>query len=251
MTYPCGAPKPPKLNRDRVGDAALITGASSGLGRELAILFSKSQRVFDPNRSNHVILSGRNSVRLGDTKELCAEPPNTTWLCGDLNNTETCRQLVSFADLYSIKYLVLCAGLYQRGKFIEQASISISDILSSNTVATINFIREIFPYLQPGSTIVHINSMAGKNLSPEEAVYSASKTAMAAFLKAFRFEARDKGVRVLDVFPGAIQTPMCADRPGYDKMMDVKEVAQAIHAAATLKLSSLQIEELHLGRFKS
>ena len=102
-------------------------------------------------------------------------------------------------------------------------------------------------------SIIHINSIAGKNLAPDEAHYSASKFAVRGFLQSFRFEAREKGVRVLDVFPGAIQTPMCTDRPGYDKMMDSKEVAEAIYAAVNMNntcLQTAQIEELHLGRFR-
>jgi hypothetical protein len=72
---------------------------------------------------------------------------------------------------------------------------------------------------------------------------------MAGFLKAYRIEARHRLTRVLDVFPGAIQTPMLAGQTNYEKAMLPVEVAKTIFTVATLEYPSLQIEELHLGRF--
>lgn len=239
-------PEPKKIPLDtkRRGKSALITGASSGLGRELAILFSQG---------NHVILSGRNQRELEETQRQCKDPGNTTIICGDLRNTGTINVLSSFADLYEIRYLICCAGEYTRGPFqlFNPTGTSTLDAFHSNATATIELIGLMWPVLvRTHGRIIHINSIAGKNLSPEEAIYSASKHAMKGFLQAFRFEARDHGVRVLDVFPGAIQTPMCKDRPGYDKMMDVRDTAYTIFTAATMDLPTAQIEELHIGRFR-
>lgn len=73
---------------------------------------------------------------------------------------------------------------------------------------------------------------------------------MTAFLKGLRFEAREKGVRVLDVFLGATQTPMQANRSGYGKVINASEAATAIYNTAIITGNSLQIDELHIGRFK-
>jgi short-subunit dehydrogenase len=225
-----------------VGDAALITGASSGLGRELAILYSQT---------GHVILSGRTAHGLEETKKLCKNPARTTIAGGDLTDEKTIRSLATYASMYRIKYLVCCAGVYRRGIFQGTNLDKDTALINANVTATIKLIRwALAPLTAYEGTIIHINSIAGKNIALEEAVYAASKSAMKAFLASFRFEARDLGVRVLDVFPGAIQTPMCKDRPGYDKMMDPREVAEAIYYASTLPAHTLQIEELHLGRFR-
>jgi NAD(P)-dependent dehydrogenase (short-subunit alcohol dehydrogenase family) len=123
------------------------------------------------------------------------------------------------------------------------------DILNTNVAGPLRILGWALPLLKPGSQIIHINSVAGRNLAPDEAIYSASKHAMAGFLRAFRFEARAKGIRVLDVFPGAIATPMCEGRPGFDRMMSPREVARTIHDITRYDTrATLQIEELHLGR---
>ncbi len=224
-----------------IGKSALITGASSGLGRELAILFSQN---------GHVILSGRNAKELENTRRQCKDPHNTTIICGELQSTAVITRLASSADLYGIQYLICCAGQYLKGSLLSYTSAEIQNVLSTNLVSTISLIHAVYPHLQPGAQIIHINSIAGKSTDSSELVYSASKHGMAAFLKGLRFEARERGVRVLDVFLGAVQTPMCANRPGYDKMMNVCETATAIYSAIIAANRTLQIEELHLGRFQ-
>lgn len=222
----------------------VVTGASSGLGRELATLFSSNY---------HVILSGRNNVELEETRELCEIQKNTTIVCGDLQHLDVLQTLACLSEGYSLRYLICCAGIYLKD-LVARTPLELSlDVLKTNLLVNISVIRALFPQMLPGAAIVHVNSVAGRNLAPEEAVYAASKHAMAGFLRSFRLEARDKGVRVMDVFPGAIQTPMCEGRPGYEKMMNVHDVAEIIALNAEWKPGhsprSYQIEELHLGRF--
>ncbi len=228
------------LDRKRVGKAALITGSSSGLGKELAILFSQN---------GHVILSGRNQEKLEATKLLCKDPHNTTLLCGDLSSTETVVRLATFGDLYNLQYLICCAGEYFRGSIEEHMQHDIISMVESNILGHMRLIRAVYSRLTEGSTIVHINSIAGKTTQSEELVYSATKHGMAAFLRGLRFEAREKGIRVLDVFSGAIQTPMNYNREGLNSMMPVKEVAKAIFSVVMTPFEALQVEELHIGRF--
>ena len=225
----------------KIGKVALITGASSGLGRELAILFSKL---------GHVILSGRDKDRLDTTKNLCADPANTTIVCGDLRSFEIETRLAYFADLYGLQYLICCAGEYLEGPFEEASTLNMSSVINSNLTATISLIRAIYPLLAGNlnGNIVHINSVAGKNTGPNELAYMASKHGMAAFLKGLRYEAFKKNVRVLDVYPGAIKTPLTEGRDNYDSLMNVQEVASAVFANVTAEYGTLQIEELHLGR---
>jgi len=225
----------------KVGKSALITGASSGLGRELAILFSQD---------GHVILSGRNEKGLQETRALCKDPNNTTTVCGDLRDIGVIQRLVHFSDLYAIRYLICCAGQYKLDSFMNHSQKIISDILNSNLVSTISLIRAVYPHLlDENSTIVHINSIAGKSVASSELVYAASKHGMKAFMQGLRYEVRPRGVRVLDVFPGAIQTPMCEGLPGYADMIIAKEAAKTIHTCATMPFASMQIDELHIGRF--
>ncbi len=221
-------------------NSAIITGASSGLGRELAILFSAR---------SHIILSGRDQAGLEETRALCKYPLNPALIAGDLRDTQLVSRLADFDTTGSLRYLVCCAGVYHHGNLMDHSIWDIEDILQSNLLSTVKLIRMVYPHLLPGSSIIHINSIAGKSVDSKELIYSASKHGMRAFLQGLRFEARQRGIRVLDVFPGAIQTPMNAGNAAYAKMMDAKEVACAIYQEVIAAPKTLQIEELHLGRF--
>ena len=197
-----------KSKKPDFGRVAIVTGASSGLGRELAVLFS---------RSGHVILSGRDKDELERTRLLCSDPGNTTTVCGNLRDSETRTQLVSFADLYGLHCLVCSAGEYLRGPLEKSDHLKIESIIGSNLTATISLVRRIYPQFVSNldGMIIHINSAAGKAIDSMEPAYVASKHGAAAFFKALRFEARKHNVRVLDVFSGAMQTPMMEYRDDY------------------------------------
>lgn len=233
------AEKPRHLHSLKLGNASVVTGASSGLGRELAILFSEV---------GHVILSGRDSVELNTTRNLCKDPGNTTIISGDLRNSDTRSLITSYADLCGARYLICCAGEYASGFKQEQ----IQSVLDTNLTVTIELIYSIYSLMSArlDGTIVHINSIAGKGVSSDEPIYSASKHGMAAFLRALRLEARKKNVRVIDVFLAAMQTPMMAHRDDHAYLMPPPDVAKIIYDIGIKEPHYLQIEEFTLGRFK-
>lgn len=231
-----------RLDKKRIGDAALITGASSGLGRELAIAFSET---------GHVIIHGRNVEGLEATRSACKDPKNTTILDGTLNSSAVRVRLASFADLYSIKYLICCAGEYQSGKFESVAADKIRSVLDTNLTDTISLVRATYPTLiRTSGTVIAINSVAGRAFNSEESVYVASKFGLTGFMESFRYEARQRNVRVLDVFAGGIQTPMSAGHDGYESLMDAKEVADVIYKTATTAYQTVAVEQLQLGKFR-
>lgn len=228
--------------RPHLGQPAIITGASSGLGRELAIAFSQT---------GHVILAGRNQSRLEQTRQLCNDPGNTTIVCGSLSSSERQDRLAHFSDLYKARFLVCCAGEYLSGKFETADPDKILSVLNTNLTDTVSLVHRVYPYLlrAPGpKTIVLINSSAGVTSPIDEAVYSASKHGLAGFASVFRGEAARRGVRVLEVFPGGIKTEMMAHRPDYDLLMDPKEMAHAIHTATISGADSLTVDRLTFGR---
>lgn len=237
-----GPEKKQTLDQKRIGNAALITGASSGLGRELAIAFSET---------GHAILHGRNVAGLEATKALCKDPNNTTILDGTLNSSAVQVRLASFADLYSIKYLICCAGEYQHGKLADLQHEKLESVLNTNLTDTISLVRRVYPTLcRTGGTIIAINSIAGKSFNSDESVYVASKFGLTGFFESFRHEAKQRNVRVLDVFAGGIQTPMSAGRAGYEHLMSAIEVAKIIYITAGTAYETVAIEQIHLGKFR-
>lgn len=224
----------------RQGQAAVILGASGGLGRELAIRLAER---------GHVILSGRNKEELDITASMCKDPANITIIAGDLNELDTRNKLLSAADLYNIRYFVIASGVHSRINFPLDAAGGI-EVLQTNVGTPIRLIKRMFPLLaRYGGQIIHINSPAGRNTSPNEAMYSASKHAMAGFLKAFRLEARESGVRVLDVYLGAIKTRMMSDREDFANLIEPAEAAGIICSLLSTPVST-QVEEVTIGRFR-
>jgi short-subunit dehydrogenase len=215
----------------------VITGAGSGLGRELAIRYAQNDY--------RTILNGRCRDHLDETAEMCFD---STIITGSLADDRIIYLIGQQARMHKATDLVCCAGQYLRGDIIQDTYGHPKAIIDTNVIGTINLIRELAHKLM--GTIVNINSVAGKNIAPNEAIYSASKHALTGFFKSFRLEAAVRGIRVLDVFLGAMQTRMMAHREDYAKLINPKEAAAAIFQAATTTYKSLQVEELTIGRWQ-
>lgn len=233
----------PTLSETRIGQSALITGASSGLGRELAIAFSQT---------GHVILSGRSHSGLVQTKEACKDPGNTTTVCGSLNDIEIRTRLAAYADLYRMRFLICCAGEYLRGLLETTDAEKLRSVLDTNLTDTISVVRSAYATLtqRKDGGIILINSTAGKLAPADEPIYAASKFGLTGFAQALGQEARARGIRVLTVFVGGMRTPMLATRPDHDQLMDPAEIAETIYNIAMNPGKTLQVQDITLGRFR-
>ncbi len=232
-----------KVHHPILGKPALITGASSGLGRELAILFSES---------GHVILSGRNLAELEVTRQHCKNPANTTIVCGDLSDSAIRARLAYFADLYRTHFLICCAGEYLSGPLETANPEDIQSVLASNLTATISLTQEVYKVLLRfhEGCIININSLAGKVAASDEPVYCASKHGLTGFFRALRYAAGQKNIRVVDVFLGGTQTPMTSHRQDHEYLISPKEAAQVIYSTAVSTYQTCFVEDITLGRFR-
>jgi len=96
--------------------------------------------------------------------------------------------------------------------------------------------------------VINILSYAAKTVYTGSSIYSASKSAGAAMMRVLREEVRKKGIKVLNVYPGAIETPMWSarNRARFSmRMMQPEEIAEFIVAAAALP-ASVMLEEVAL-----
>ena len=181
-----------------IGKSILITGASSGIGRGIAIECSKM--------GARLIINGRNAERLKETFDML-EGKDHIAIIADLSKQEEIERLVK--DVPEINGCVHSAGIPKIAavKFIDR--MLLDDILNINTVAPILLTSLLLKKkkLQKKSSIVFISSISGVCVANTgESSYSATKGAISGFVKGAAFELAAQGTRVNSINPGLVPT---------------------------------------------
>lgn len=180
------------------GKTILITGASSGIGRATAIECAKM--------GARLVISGRDALRLEETYKLL-EGAHHRQIAADLSNQAGIDVLVESAP--QLDGLVPAAGFTKLLPiaFIKQEDLG--EIFQVNTKAPILLTQglEKKKKLNKGASIVFVSSIAGNyTVSPGNAMYSATKGAIQAFMKNAALDLAAKGIRCNAVNPGLIDT---------------------------------------------
>jgi len=179
-----------------------VTGASSGIGQELCRqLAAKGARL---------ILSSRREDVLKRVKETLHQADNHRVLTLDLAKGQNFEQTVAQAYAFygQLDYLVNNGGISQRSLCLETQEAVDRQIMEVDYFGTIALTKRVAKRMiaDGGGTIVSISSVAGKIGSHLRSAYSAAKHALIGFMDCLRAEITDKGVRILVVCPGWIQT---------------------------------------------
>ena len=185
----------------------VITGASTGIGAELALQLA--------DRGHRLVLAARNEDGLRKVAADCQHGGSQAVACRtDVTVEDDCRRLIERAleAFGRIDVLVNNAGVSMHAAFDEISDWSTFERLwRVNCLGTIQCTRFAWPYLKAapgkrGGQIVGINSLAGRTGLPERTTYCASKFAQAGFLEALRIEAAEHGITVTVVYPGVVAT---------------------------------------------
>ncbi|MFC2355133.1 MAG: SDR family NAD(P)-dependent oxidoreductase [Capnocytophaga ochracea] len=176
----------------------LVTGASSGIGKAIAIECSKM--------GAQVVITGRNEQRLQETyKQLEGTQP--AYIVADLTKKEDIETLANQID--SLNGSVNCAGLTipKPFKFLQEEDIQEMMTVNFNAPLLLTQLLVKKKKLQKASSIVFISSISGTKVSAiAESVYSASKAAIDGFCKGLALELAPQQIRVNTVNPGIIET---------------------------------------------
>lgn len=183
------------------GKTVLVTGASSGIGRAVAIACSKM--------GARVVLTGRNEKRLNETKDLMEKELTHEVMVADLSNGSQVAGMVDSLPL--LDGVVYSAGI---GKFMPISFLQeklLNDLFGVNCFSSMLLTKYLIKKrkLSNPSSMVYIASIAGvMNVSPANSVYGASKSALNAFVKYAALELAGRGVRCNSVLPGRVETPL-------------------------------------------
>jgi short-subunit dehydrogenase len=217
----------------------LITGASRGIGRAIAI------RLAAPDRE--LLLHGRDREALVEVyTEVEAAGGKAIILTADLSDPTDIERLVAKIGPNPLYVLINNAGIAVVKPFEAHTLRDWQHTLAVNVIAPILLTQKLLPLMGRGSSIVNIVSIAAKTAFPGWSSYCMSKFALDGFAKSIREELRPRGIRVINVYPSATATEIWDGVEGdwpRDTMMSPDEVAEAV-AYALSRPDSVLVEDI-------
>ena len=177
------------------GSKILITGATSGLGREMALQLAA--------RGEQIIASGRRIERLSELET----NPNITGLQLDLTSHDDISK--ACADIGPLSGVILNAGITFADPFLSGDFETDAAIIQTNVTANVQLIRSLLPALRESEgRILIIASVGGLTPLPYQSVYAGTKAFMINFGLSLREELKRDNVQVSVFAPGGIKTEM-------------------------------------------
>lgn len=187
------------------GKIAIVTGADSGIGRAVAVLFAREG-------AKVAIAYLNEDEDAARTRELCeAEGAQALTFSGDLGNPEVAHALVDLVigDWGRLDVLVNNAGEQHPDKDIRDITADqLQRTFQTNIFSMFYLVQAAREHLKPGAAIVNCTSITSYKGEPELLDYSSTKGAITAFTRALSEQLVGEGIRVNAVAPGPIWTPL-------------------------------------------
>ena len=220
------------VNDNLRGKNVLLTGGGSGMGQATALALAK-------NGAN-VAIAGRNKENLNATVSLAQATEKISAKEADVTDRNSLENLFQWfdAEFGRLDYLVHAAGINVAMRSMEELSPDDWDrLIQINLTGSYNVLRLTLSRMRPQKKglIVLINSVAGKRSVPLAGIgYNASKFGMSGLGIGVAEEERNNGIRISNLYPGEVNTPILENRkepPGEEhrkSILQAEDVASVI-----------------------
>ena len=185
---------------------ALITGATRGIGKEVAIELAKNG--FDISANYRSKGPEMDALK----EELEGYGAKVVFVQGDVSNFEDTEKMVkeTIETLGKIDVLVNNAGITKDGLIMRMKKEDFESVININLVGTFNVTRNVIPYMikQKSGRIINVSSVVGVTGNAGQTNYSASKAGIIGFTKSLAKEVASRNILVNAIAPGFIATSM-------------------------------------------
>ena len=207
------------------GKIALITGASSGIGKALALELAR--------RGCHLALTSRRQEELEAVAQLArTHGVNVQTYPCDTRDRAQVRAVAQqvLTDFKRIDLVILSAGVRINTMLDPFDAGHVVETFHTNVLGAIYWIEALLPSMQArrAGIIVGLSSLAADRGLPRSAAYSASKAALSTFLESLRVDLRSKNIRIITVAPGFVRTPMTAKNGKMPFLMEADQASRLI-----------------------
>lgn len=192
----------------------LISGANSGIGKAVALLFAKEG-------ADVAVIFHSDDKDAQKTRSAIEQLGRRVLLFrGDVNDAQFCKLTVNkiILELGKIDILVNNAGVqFPSDDITGMIEDNIRSTFNTNIIGMILLTKEVFPHLQSGSSIICTTSAAAYQGHHALLDYSATKGAIVSFTRSLALQAKPKGIRVNAVAPGPVATPLTKETFGQEE----------------------------------
>jgi len=227
----------------------LITGASDGIGKEIALGLAREKTT--------LLLCGRDSKRLVSVKERALELGASevhVYSFDLLNREESGKTLQTISVNHSdLAVVINNAGIWHKPEDLTGIDHqTINDVIEVNLIAPIHIVKDVLPILknQPEAAIININSRSGLIPQKGQSVYAASKYGMKGFTDVLREDLKESNVKICGVYQGGTKTKIFEkasdnrDTAGFTEPEDLAQVIITVLKSP----ASLWVPEIHVSK---
>ncbi len=219
----------------------IITGASKGIGKAIAMVFAFN--------GHNLFLCSRNEMALYKTmEELGTQHPNVTVKAKAFDLSKNAGELGMWILEMGIEVDVLVnnAGLFEPGSVNNEPEGLLENQIETNLYSAYHLTRTLLPKMmqRKAGHVFNICSIAGLQSYKNGGAYSISKFALDGFSKNLREEMKEHSIKVTTVYPGAVLTEAWGNFDNSKhRIMEARDVAQMIYAASQLSAGAC-VEEI-------